>query len=455
MRGILDGIETLNGYLIGAVVPIVLMLAGLGYLFYLRAFHLRHPVQMLRAMLFPRKTVRDGVSPFRAVTLALAGTLGVGNLVGVAGAIALGGPGAVFWMLLSAFLAMLLKYAEIVLALLHRRETNGVRCGGAMYYMREGLAREGLPRLGALLAAVFAVLSIVDSFTMGSVIQMNAVGRAFHGIFGFDPIPAGAVLACLTLAVTLGGGRRISALTERLVPLMTLLYLILSVAVLILRFDRLPFAFRLVMDGAFSVNGAASGIGGFLFSRAVRYGTMRGLMSNEAGCGTAPIAHAESSSTDPAEQGVWGIFEVFVDTILLCTLTASVILVSYGEVISCGEDGMMMTVRAYSVVLGAWCEPILAVLVLFFAFATVICWTHYGRTALGYFSGQKALHFIYTVLMAIAVFIGTVVSPAAAWTVSDLALGIMTLLNVTVLWKMRGEVRRETERYFLHSGNGR
>lgn len=453
MNDLLDRIDRLNEGLLGVLVPLSLMLLGFTYLVYLRAFHLRHPVRLLRMLFSPKSLKREeGISPFRAVTLALAGTLGVGNLVGVAGAIALGGPGAVFWMLLSAFLSMLLKYAEIVLAIRHRVKEAGKRTGGAMYYMRDGLARAGLPRLGMILAGIFAILSVIDSFTVGSVIQMNAVGSAFRGVLGRDPIPIGAVLAVLTLFVTLGGGRRISRLTERLVPFMTLLYLVLSLTVLVLRRDALSDALSLVLRDAFSFGSAASGIGGFLVSRAVRYGTMRGLMSNEAGCGTAPIAHAESALESPGEQGIYGIVEVFVDTILLCTLTAAVILVSYGELLPYAEDGMMMTVKAYSTVLGRWSEPILFLLVLFFAFATVICRAHYGRTALGYFTKGKTVHFIYTVLMAGSVFVGTVVSPAAVWSVADLALGVMTLLNVSFLYGMRREVKEETERLLARDG---
>lgn len=449
MEEILAFLDRINEYLVGAAVPIVLLLSGIGYILYLRAFHLHHPILLLKAMLGPKKRKdTEGISPFRAVTLALAGTLGVGNLVGVAGAIAFGGAGAVFWMLLSAFLAMLLKYAEIVLAIRHRETlVSGTRRGGAMYYIKACFQKLGLPRIGAVLAAVFAVFCILDSFTMGCVIQMNAVGTAFRGVFGLSPVAVGGVLAVIVFLITLGGGRRISALTERLVPFMTLLYLVLSVAVLVLRRDALPAAFRAVMADAFSFTSAASGIGGFFFSRAVRLGTMRGLMSNEAGCGTAPIAHAETRAEYPAEQGVWGIFEVFADTILLCTLTAAVILVSFDRVSPYGDDSMMMTVKSYSMVLGAWSEPVMALLVLFFAFATVICWAHYGRAALSYFTGRKALHIGYLFLLALSVFYGTNAAPASVWTMADFAIGVMTLINVGVLWAMRGEVKVETVRF--------
>lgn len=449
IEGILSVLKQANEMISGAAVPLVLLSAGVGYLLYLRAFHFRHPVLLACAMTRPSekhgKTESGGVSPFRAVTLALAGTLGVGNLVGVAGAIALGGPGSVFWMLISAFLAMLLKYAEIVLALRHREvDEKGNRHGGAMYYIRDGFRRIGLPRVGVGIAAIFAVFCIFDSLTMGCVIQMNAVGSAFSGVFGWPSAVVGGVLAVVTFFVIIGGGKRISALTERLVPFMTLIYLVLSAAVLILRRDALSAAVSSVFQNAFRLDTAASGVGGFLFSRAVRYGTMRGLMSNEAGCGTAPIAHAESNTDSPAQQGIWGIFEVFADTVVLCSLTAAVILVSYDKVAVYGENGMMMTLKAYSSVLGTWSEPLFAFLVLFFAFATVVCWAHYGASALAYFTKRRIFHIIYIAAFSVAVFLGTNAAPSSVWIISDFALGVMTVLNVTVLWGMRREVKAET-----------
>ena len=450
-------LEEWNASVLGIAVPVMLFLLGGFYLFYLKAFYLRHPILVLRSMLSPsgKRSTGKGYSSFRAVTLALAGTLGVGNLVGVASAIALGGAGAVFWMMLSALLAMLLKYAEIVLALRHRPSAPSERLhGGAMYYIRACLSSLRLPRLGGILASVFAILCILDSFTMGCVIQMNAVGSAFRGSIGASRTVVGSVLAVLVFLVTVGGGKRISALTERLVPLMTLIYLIISIAVLVLRREALPMALRSVWEDAFSVSAAVPGIGGFLMSKALRFGTFRGLMSNEAGCGTAPIAHAEAEVRFPAEQGLWGIFEVFADTLLLCTLTASVILVSYDRVSVFGHDGMLMTMKAYSVVLGEWSEGVMTLLVLFFAFATAICWAHYGRCAVAYLSRNVKFQYLYIICYAVTAFLGTVSAPDSIFTVADFALGLMTLINLVVLFLMRGEVRDETE-IFLKNARGK
>ena len=444
MTEVLQGI---NACLIGVTVPIVLMVMGIYFTVYLRGFHLFHPLRCLSVMLRPRKDAsRRGVSPFRAVTLALAGTLGVGNLVGVAGAIACGGPGAVFWMLLSAFLAMLLKYAEIVLALRYRVSVADGYRGGAMYYILALFRRMRLPRVGQCLAALFAVLCVIDSLSMGCIIQMNAVGSALSGVLPFPRTAIGVVITLLVLAVTMLSGRRISALTERLVPLMTLAYLALSLAVLVLRREALPSAIASVWENAFRADSAVYGIGGFLFSRAVRYGVMRGLMSNEAGCGTAPIAHAESDAASPAEQGIWGIFEVFADTILLCSLTAAVILVSYDSLAGLGDDGMLITMRAYGAVLGRSAEMVIALLVFFFGFATVICWSHYGVSALAYLTSSPMLQRGYLLLYALSAFYGVLAAPSTVFALSDFALGVMTAINLVMLFALRREVKEETQR---------
>ena len=450
MHRIFDLLRIFVDRVLGGAVPIVLFLLGILYLLYLRGFYIRHPITACRMMLKGHTATKKGrTSPFRAVTLALGGTLGVGNLIGVSNAILLGGCGAVFWMVVSAVVAMVLKYAETVLALRHRTvHSDGSRRGGAMYYMKDCFSQIGLLRVGTVLAAAFAVLCIADSFTMGSMIQMHAVGSAFHGIFSWSPTVLGVVLSIVTFLVIVGGGKRISALTERLVPFMAVVYLVLSCAVLIIRREALPSVFSAVLKDACTPQSAASGVGGFLITRAMRYGTLRGLMSNEAGCGTSPIAHAESDTDSPAVQGLWGIFEVFMDTVLLCTLTAAVVLVSYDGSVTDASDSMMVTVKAYSTVLGKWCEPILAMLVLFFAFATVICRAHYGQSALYCLTKGKAARAVYLILFSASVFLGTVSAPDMVWGIADFSLSVMTLLNLTVLWMMRKEVKEETDRFF-------
>ncbi len=436
-------IETINSY-IGSAVPVFLIFFGIFFALKLRLFWLRHPIIMIRAM--TRKRDKSSISPFRAVTMALAGTLGVGNIVGVAGAIALGGVGAVFWMWVSALFAMVLKYAEIVLAVSHRR-VGKVNYGGAVYYIRDILSKHD--RIGAVTAVAFAVLMLLDAFTTGSTLQINAAARSAESVCGIPDIAVGIFAAVLTVTVTLTGAEGVSKLTEVLIPLLSLAYILMSVAVLILRADAVAPAFSSIFREAFRPLSTAGGVIGFFTSRAVRFGSMRGLLSNEAGCGTAPTAHAAAETDSPVEQGFWGIFEVFVDTILLCTLTALVIIINYDSVSHLGSDGIVMAIRAYSATLGAWSEYLLAGSVSVFGIATVMCWAHYGRETVDYLFGHRRLpSFVFLIIYALVTVIGSTVAPNSVWGLADLALGSLTLINLTVLFLGRREIKAQTEKYF-------
>lgn len=426
----------------GGAIPVLLCMAGLFFLFYLKGYPFRTPRRAARAMMHRSGS---GPSPFRAVTLALAGTLGVGNIVGVANALWLGGAGALFWMWVSACLAMILKYAEILLAVSHRRTApNGSHCGGAVFYIRDRFPT----RAGAVLAAVFGGLTILDAWSMGCVIQVNAVSSALQGTLGLPLPAAGILLLVLSVPVILRPPRAVSELTEYLVPIMSLGYLILSVTVLVLRREALPDALASVFREAFRPQSALGGVSGFLTSRALRVGTMRGLLSNEAGCGTAPTAHACAATDSPAAQGIWGIFEVFADTILLCTVTALVILVSYPSVRAWGDNAVMMTISAYTGVLGDWAKWFFCAAVFCFGYATVICWAGYGREALRALTRRRLPQVLYLALFALCIPIGAVLAPASVWTVSDFAISAMTAINLFVLLASRREIREETQKQF-------
>ena len=443
-------LEFLNDNIVSVITPILLMASGLYFSFRLKFFYLRHPVKIIRSMLSRPK--KDGISPFRAVTLALAGTLGVGNIAGVASSIAIGGFGSVFWMWISALVAMVLKYAEIVLAISHRRISGGEYHGGASYYIEDFFSKKLKIGFGKAFGGFFAVLCIVNAITMGGMIQANAVSASFEGVLKIPSWVIGAILAILCIVVITGNAKWISAFSEKTVPLMTAGYILLSVAVLAARREHIGEAFALIIKDAFSFNSAAGGIIGFVLSRGLKAGTMRGLMSNEAGCGTAPTAHASAECESPAAQGFWGIFEVFVDTILLCTLTALVIIVAIlsgnGEILAQGANPMMMAIRAYSAVLGGWSEYYMTVSVLLFAFATMICWAHYGKESIAYLTAKKAPVTVYIVLYSLFVFIGAISTPSWAWLAADLALGVMTIINIAVIVPQSGEVKKETEKFF-------
>ena len=439
----------LKWLLTGGLIPPLLLLVGVFFLVYLRGHPWRAPKRMLSAML-------DGgegkTSSFRAMMLALAGTLGVGNIVGVANAIAIGGAGAVFWMWISALFAMILKYAEILLAVSHRKQDKkGGFFGGAVYYIRDCFLSRRHARLAVLVPVVFAVLMVVDALSMGCVIQVRAVGETLQEVVGIPTVYSGVFLVLLTLPLLARGTKGISALTEYLVPIMTAGYIILSVAVLILRREALGGALLSICREAFAPASAVGGASGFLLSRALRVGTMRGLLSNEGGCGTAPTAHAEADAKSPAHQGVWGIFEVFADTIVLCTATALVILVSGVDTTS---GGVMMTVSAYSSVLGGFADWFFSAAVFCFGYATLLCWGSYGMESVRFLSQKKRWRALYILVFGVCILLGVRSAPEAVWNIADFAIAAMTAINLCVLLLLRREVREETFQFVKKEKRG-
>ncbi len=431
-----------------SAVPIMLFGAGIFYMFRLRGFYWLHPVRCLRAL---RERPREGgISSARALSIALAGTLGVGNIVGVASALWLGGPGAMFWMPVSALVASVLKYAEITLAMRHRR-TNAADggapayVGGAPYYIADGLAARGLSRTGRASATVFAVLCLANAVTMGGILQVNAVAGAMEEAFSTPPIVVGVAVAILAVAAALGGARRISALTEKLIPLMTVGFLAACLAVIWLRRERVSDVLSLVWQDVCSPAGVGGGVVGFFLSRGVRYGVMRGLVSNEAGCGTAPMAHVTADTDSPAKQGLFGIIEVFVDTVLLCTVTALAILVSDSGHTAYGDDAVRTAQAAFSSVLGEGADAFFAVSILCFGVATVLCWAHYGVSAVGYLSTKPVIKNTFLGVFAASLVLGSITAPTLAWDLADIAIGLMTIQNLLILVLMRGEVAEETQ----------
>ena len=434
----------LNEYVFGVGVPILLILAGLFFCFKLKFFHFLHPIRVIKAL--KPDGNKKGVSSLGATSLALAGTLGVGNMVGVASAIALGGFGSIFWMWVSALVAMILKYAEITLAMRHRRfDSEGRPYGAATYYISDTL---GGRKIGRIVASIFACLCIVNAVAMGGMIQVNSAASAIEGVFGVPAIVVGIVFATVTVWTSVRGRDGILSVTEKLVPFMTVGFLLLSLTVIFVYPQRVANAFSLIFKNAFTLRSGVGGAFGFLLSSSIRYGTMRGILSNEAGCGTAPAAHSTSSCRIPAKQGVWGIFEVFVDTIVLCTLTAVVIIAGFDGV-DPSADFMMMTVDAYTSLLGSFSGYFIALSVLLFGLATVLCWAHYGIVSANYLFRGRAASGAFIVIYSAAVFAGSVITADVIWEAADLSIGAMTLINVIILLKASREIKRETEEYFF------
>ena len=401
-----------------AVLPLALLAAGLYFGVLLRFFPFLHPRRVWRALQKGGKTAR------RSTMLALAGTVGVGNIAGVALAISAGGPGALFWMWICAFAAMMLKYAEITLSMAHR--TAG---GGGTPYVMQAV---GLPRLGRL----FALLCLAYTLLVGGAVQANAVSECLLDGLSLSPLVSGLILIGLTLPVILGGASRISALTAKLVPLMCRLYVAASLAVIVANRTALPGAIMQVLREAFTPAAAAGGGLGFLSARALRVGAARGLMSNEGGCGTAPMAHAVSQEKSPARQGLFGIVEVFVDTTLLCTLTALALLTTL-PALPAGVGGVSLVRLAFSTVFGRAAGSLLALLLFFFAYATVLCQAFYGRVCTESMTSARPAQALYSLAFCGALLAGALGTPALVWQACDILLAIMTLCNLFLLLRER------------------
>ena len=380
------------------------------------------------------------ISPFQATATALAGTLGTGNIAGVATALVSGGPGAIVWMGISSLFSMALKFSEIVLAVRYQRKNDrGERVGGPMYYIRDGM---GSPAL----AAVFAVLCAAASFGIGNLAQANAAAAAMEESFGVPQAVSGAVLLAVTGLVLCGGIRRIAWLTERVVPVMAGVYLLASAAVLVLSAEKLPGIFARMLREAFQVPAAAGGVLGFLVSRPVGLGMARGVFSNEAGMGSAPIVHGAARTDSAVRQGFWGIVEVFLDTTVMCTVTALVILAAGEE--GSGLDGAALTAAAFRRTLGRYASGFVAVSICFFAAASILGWSYYGEKAIEYLTPRAGVRRLYRVLYLCGVFGGAVLSLEAVWGISDLLNLLMAVPNVAAVLVLSTTVAEEKKSYF-------
>jgi len=415
----------LNGYVWGW--PLIVALLGTGTLLTILtgAVQFRYLGFALREVLgklTQKSTEAGSVSSFQAVATALASTVGVGNIAGVATAISIGGPGSLFWLWVSGLLGMCTKFAEIVVALHYREpDASGVMRGGAMYILKKGL---GLPWLGA----IFAGLVSLAAFGIGNMVQANSVAASLNASFGVSPAVTGLVLAVLTGVVILGGIRRIGEVTEILVPFMAIFYLGGGLLILLRFAGEIPGALGLVFEGAFSGTAATGGFVGSTVMLALRFGVARGLFSNEAGLGSAPIVHAAARTDHPARQGLYGIFEVFVDTILVCTTTGLAILVT--GVWSGGSTGAALAGEAFSVGLpGTWGNIVVTTSLVLFSFSTVVGWSYYGETGIVYLFGARVA-MPYRMLWLVFIYLGAVGSLHLIWDVSDTLNGLMALPNL-------------------------
>ncbi len=390
-----------------------------------------------------RRNTTDGVSPFQALCTALAATVGTGNLAGVAGAIAIGGPGAIFWMWVCALLGMVTKLAEATLAVRYCVRQDGENLAGPMYIISQGMGKKY-----AWLGGIYCFFGVVAAFGVGNATQINAVITGINGcILSFGGVPTrrsdiliGVVLSVLVLTLLLGGAKRIGRVTELLVPFAATAYLLLGILVLLLRLDAIPYAFLSIIRGAFTPHAVTGGVLGSFLST-MRIGVSRGVFTNEAGMGTAAIAHGSATVSHPVEQGLMGIMEVFLDTVVICTMTALVILCS-GVPIPYGMDvGVSLTANAFSAVLGDWVQVVIAASLCLFAFATVLGWGLYGARCAQYLFG-KGVWNRFAWLQAATVILGTVLSTGTIWLLAEIINGLMAIPNLIALAVLSPELCR-------------
>ncbi len=403
--------------------------------------------------LFSKKNQRDhgsNLSPFQAVTTALAGTVGTGNIAGVTGAIFIGGPGSVFWMWVSAFFGMCTKYSEIALAMKFRNtDARGVHKGGPMYYIENGLGRGW-----KWLAVVFALLGGVASFGIGNIAQSSEIAGALNGLFGLDPLVSGIILTVLVAIVILGGVKRIGQVTSLLVPFMSVFYVAAGVVVILMRITDVPGVFGAIFSSAFSFDAVGGGVFGYAIMVAMKNGFARGVFSNEAGLGSAPIAHAASSTENPAEQAIWGVFEVFFDTIVICSITALTVLLSGfelgAEALKTYASNGAAAVEAFNSILpGTLGGTIIQISLVFFALSTILSWSYYGERCWGYLSGDnRAVTGIYKIVFVLFCIVGATGSGQLMWNISDTLNGAMAIPNLIALLLLSGAVANITRSYF-------
>lgn len=395
----------------------------------------------------------QSISQFQSLCTALAATIGTGNIVGVASALIAGGPGAIFWMWIVAFFGMMTNYSENVLGIYFRkRNERGEWRGGAMYYLRDGLgAKKNCRQLGAMLAVLFSIFCVLASFGIGNMSQINSIAGNMYAAFMIPKPVTGVILMVLAGLVVIGGIKRIASVTEKLVPFMAIIYIVGALVVCIVNIDQAGAVFGAIFKGAFGMKAVGGGIVGSGVKMAVTWGMKRGVFSNEAGLGSSVMVHSSSNVKEPVRQGMWGIFEVFADTIVVCTLTAFSVLSSglvdleTGAVLSSAE-GSALVGDAFATVFGPVGPKFIALAILLFAFSTVLGWNHYGTTAFEYLFGSAA-SMIYRVIFIVFIVIGATMKLDLAWDISDTFNGLMAIPNLIGVLALSPVVYRITANY--------
>ncbi len=449
--------NSVNSFIWG--VPSMICIIGVGLLLTLRTKGLQfrrfgYILKHTLGTIFEKKEAAEGaLTPFQSVCTALAGTVGTGNIAGVAGAIALGGPGAVFWMWVSALLGMCTKFAEVTLAV-HFRERNakGDWVGGPMYYIKNGLSQNW-----QFLAVLYSLLGVLTVFGTGNATQVNTIVASIDSaLFNFNVanensvgtinLGIGILIAALIALILIGGIKRIGNVTEKLVPFMALFYIALGMVLIIVKIDTIPSVFTSIFEGAFNPRSVTGGVVGSLFI-SMRRGVSRGIFSNEAGLGTGSIAHASADVAHPIQQGMWGVFEVFADTIVICTLTALSILCSGIDIDYGNAAGAELTISGFTTTFGGWISILLAVALCCFAFSTILGWGLYGSRCIEYLFGSKLVRPFIVVYSLVAI-IGATMDLGLLWSIADTFNGLMIIPNLIAVFLLSGTVIRLAKDYF-------
>ena len=444
-NGMLDLIVWLNDNIIWGIPMLILMLGtGLFLVVRTKGVIFTHfgtvMANTLKSILKKQTNDEDGmITPFQAVCTALAATVGTGNIVGIAVAISVGGPGAIFWMWLCAVLGMVTKFCETTLAVAYREKNEkGDYVGGPMYYISKGLGWKKT-------AFAFCVFAVIASFGVGNMVQANAVSGGLVSAFQIPTYATGIALAALVGLVIIGGIKRIATVAEKLVPFMAVMYIAAAIVVLILNAEKIPAAFGMILKDAFTGTAAVGGFAGSTMLYAARIGVARGVFTNEAGLGSAPIAHASANTDHPARQGCWGAFEVFFDTIVMCTITALVVITSGLWNVS-GMDGTHISLTAFHNAIPGG-EYVVSVGIVLFAFATIIAWYYYAEKALEYIAGSRAVK-IYQIVFVVLVFVGCVAEIDVVWELADLFNGLMAIPNLITLIALSTTIVKLTKDFF-------
>ena len=467
MSGFLSQVEAINGKVNGFVwgLPMLILLVGTGILMtfltkWFQITHIKHWFKNTIGGIFKDANVTTHtakedkqITQFQSLCTALAATIGTGNIAGVAAAIVSGGPGAIFWMWIVAFFGMMTNFSENVLGIYYRRRNEKNEwSGGAMYYLKDGLgSKKGCKQIGAILAVLFSIFCILASFGIGNMSQVNSIAVNMHSAFNIPPIATGIVLMVIAGLVIVGGLKRIASVTEKLVPFMAVIYIIGALIVFFSNIDQVGAVFGAIIKGAFGMKAVGGGIVGSGVALAIQWGMKRGVFSNEAGLGSSVMVHSSSNVREPVVQGMWGIFEVFADTIIVCSLTAFAVLSSglvdlnTGEVFS-DKLSTALVAEAFSTVFGGFGSAFIAIAILFFAFSTVLGWSQYGSKGFEYLFGTKAVQ-IYHVIFVLFIVFGATMDLTLAWDLSDTFNGMMAIPNLIGVLALSGTVMKITKNY--------